>query len=139
MPDAVFATRVELVNTEERLSAEIKENRENIVSNSKDIARLNTLYESLAGLPDAIVALDKTLFKMGESINAMSEKVNGVNDTINSIKEAAKQRDERISKIDNKSKIDWQTMITEHFWKILSALLGGGIVIQWLVNTFAGG
>lgn len=136
--DHGYVIREELENTEKRLSKDIRENRDRINEHSKDIARLNTLYDSLEGLPAAITALDKTLYTMGENMNAMNEKINDVNESIQSLRKADEQRDNRINEIDNKSKIDWQKAITNNFWKIISACLAAAVVIKLLVENLGG-
>lgn len=133
-----YVTRAELENTENRLSKDIHENREIINAHSKDIVRLDTLYKSLEGLPAAITALDKTLVQMSANMNAMKEQIDSMHGSINSLKTSAEQRDERISKIDNKSKVDWQTAVTDNFWKIVSACLGAAFVLKLLIENFGG-
>ena len=120
MPDIEYASRAELNEHE------------------NSIAKLETLYQSLEDLPNTINSLDKTLFTMGENMKAMNDKISGLSDTITSIKTAADNRDKRIQDIDNKSKIDWQTAITQNFWKILSACLGAYVVIQLVISQLGG-
>lgn len=144
-----YVTRDEFENTEKRLSRDIRENREHIEAHSKDIVRLDTLYKSLEGLPDAIIGLDKTLLQMSNNMEAMNrqmeeqkkqmaESIAGMNNVIDSIKSAAAKRDEKIDEIDNKSKVDWQKAITNNFWKILAVAFGAYTVIELGIKLFGG-
>lgn len=140
--DAGYVTRDELAGTEKRLSRDIKENRDRINEHTESIARLDTLYTSLEGLPGAISNLDKTLFQLGENMNSMKEQMNSqmddVNNSIQSLRNADAKHEEEIEQIDSKSKIDWQSAITNNFWKILSACLGAWVVIQFIINNLGG-
>lgn len=133
--DYGFVTRDEMENTEARLAKDIRENRDRINEHAKDISRLEALYQALEGLPETIAQLDRTLTVMGENMKNMNEKINDVRESISSMRSAEEQRDERIKTIDNKSKIDWQTAITQNFWKIISALLGGWIVLKFVIES----
>lgn len=139
MSEVTYATREELYSAEKRLSGDIRDNRQKIEEHAESITRLETLYTSLEGLPAAINGLDKTMMQMTDNLSAMQKQIIGMNDSIESLRTEAEKSNEKIQKIDNKSKIDWQTSITKNFWKILSACLAAWVLIQNLVEHFTGG
>lgn len=121
MPDNTYVLREELQNMEERLSADIKENREKIQKNSEEISELKVLYGTLSDLPGTMAALDKTMDKVCNRLDNVDNNLKAMNEAISSMLSHNKNQDDEIHRIDEKSKIDWAKAITENFWKIMLA------------------
>lgn len=109
-----------------RLSAEIKECRDYIDVHSREIAKLEAVYQNLEKLPQTIANLDKTITVIGSNLTSMDKNLNDMRKSvetqeqaINTLKGENKEQNENIERIDNKSKIDWAEFVTNNFWKIL--------------------
>lgn len=139
-----FATTYYVNVVDKRLSAEIKENRDHIDEHSKEIARLEAVYKSLEDLPNTIANLDKTMALIGGRLESMEANVEETkesvlyqNKVIQDLKGENKSQNENIERIDNKSKIDWQELITKNFWKVLCILFGGYAIISTFLERGA--
>ena len=78
----------------------------------------------------ALDKLDTTMAKVMVTMNDMSFNMikmqDGINIMGNSIKESdksIKSLSEKVDKIEEKSKIDWQDWITKNWWKIMGVLI----------------
>lgn len=98
----------------------------------KSIAKLETLYNSLEGLPTTITNLDKTITVIGSKLESMDRNISDMKQsisnqefTIQSIQKENTSQNESIGKIQNKTKVDWADFITQNFWKVLGI---GGIL-----------
>lgn len=130
-----FVKREDLHQLDERLSAEIHSNRERIGRNSEDISELKALYLSLAELPKTISSLEKTIVSVCNNLDNIDTNIKEMNQIIQDLKRENSEQNDRISEVDDKSKIDWAKFITENFWKIL--VLAGGI--YYVVKDILGG
>lgn len=135
-----YATMYDLNSVDNRLSAEIKENRDYLDNHSRAIARLEAVYNSLEGLPATIANLDKTITIIGGNLESMDKNIEEVKHSlaqqekaIEEIKIENKGQNEEIEKIDNKSKIDWAEFVTKNFWKVFAV----GAAVIALIQSFA--
>lgn len=124
---------------ESRLNDDINYCREILSENSEAIVRLETLYETLAKLPDTIEALRGTVVDVNSNLERMCFKIEKMQDTIaehretlTDLQDKNKEINNHVNKIDAKSKIDWQSAVTKNFWSIL-AVLG---VLYLVVKNF---
>lgn len=124
-----YATKYDLNSLDKRITGDIKENREYIDEHSKAIARLEAVYNSLEGLPLTITNLDKTITVIGSKLESMDKNLEDVKESIsqqeeaiNEIRKENKGQNEEITKIDNKSKIDWAEFVTKNFWKVFGII-----------------
>lgn len=120
-----FAKREDLYQLDERLSAEIRANRDRINTNTEDISELKAMYLSVAELPKTINSLEKTIISVCNSLENIDKNMKHIDEAIVEIRKENHTQNQRISEVDNKSKVDWAKFITENFWKIL--VLAGGI------------
>lgn len=126
MPNSEYdILRVEFQQMEERLSSDIKENRRNIQANSENISELKVLYKTLSDLPETMSSLDKTIVKVCDRLDNIDENMKAMNESIQNAMSHNKKQDKEIQRIDEKSKVDWASFVTENFWKVL---LGIGVV-----------
>lgn len=121
-----YATRYDLNTVDARLSDEIKQARDYIDVHSREIAKLEAVYQNLERLPDTIANLDKTITVISNNLGSMNQNLNDVRKSVETqeqaiqdIKGENKNQNENIERIDNKSKIDWAVFLTNSFWKIL--------------------
>lgn len=103
--------------------------REMAVENRSAIVRLETLYESMSKFPDAVDSLKGTILELNKNLEFLNYRIDEVRGnvkaheaTLESLEEKDKEIDAYISKIDGKSKVDWQVAITKNFWSILAVL-----------------
>ena len=136
-----YATKYDVNTVDNRLSAEIRENREHIEAHSREIARLEAVYKSLEDLPNTISNLDKTMSLIGGRLESMETNLEEVKENVSyqkkviqDLKGENKKQNENIDRIDNKSKIDWQDFITKNFWKVLCILCAGYAIISTLIE-----
>lgn len=136
-----FATKYDLNNLDKRLTKEINDDRERINGQSRAISRLEAVYASLAGLPDAIANLDKTTTVIGANLELMNKNIEEVKksvseqqQSINNISAENIKQDEDINRIDNKSKIDWAVFITNNFWKIFALGTAAYVIIRFAID-----
>lgn len=144
MPETVgleYATKYDLNSVDKRLSKEMQENRDHINEHSQEIARLGAVYKQLEALPLTITNLDKTitiissnLEKMGENLNEVKDSVQEQEQAIKEIRAENNKQNEDIESIDNKSKIDIMVLIRDNFWKILSVIAAGYVVIDIIMK-----
>lgn len=134
-----YASKYDLNTVDQRLSVEIQENREKINEHSKEIARLEAVYESLENLPNTISNLDKTMLIIGNRLAVMENNIDEVKENVSYQKKVIQElkgenaeQNQNITRIDNKSKIDWADFVTKNFWKIL-CIFGGGYAIIKLI------
>lgn len=120
-----LVTKDDLHQLDDRLSGDIRINREKISKNSEDISELRTMYMSVAELPRTMASLEKTMVSVGNHLENIEENMKSMSDSIQNLKEENRAQNEKISQVDDKSKIDWATFITSNFWKIIIAI--GGI------------
>lgn len=140
-----YISRPEFTELDHRLSKEIKTNREGIEQHSRELARLDAVYNSLEGLPVAIMNLEKTMVVISNSIETMGNNLNEVKNSVHeqeqNIKEIKKEnmkQNEEIESIDNKSKVDIMLLIRDNFWKILSLLAVGYAVVEIIMKKAGG-
>lgn len=126
--------KIQNTKTHERMFDKIEEI-------GKKVARLETMYDSLEGLPSTISNLDKTITIIGNKLESMDQNLRDMKESvteqkyaIRSIQEENKSQNESINKIDNKSKIDWQHYITQNFWKIILIVGVGYVMIERLIQ-----
>lgn len=136
-----YVTRPELMAVDQRLTAEVKENRDYIDEHSREIARLEAVYRSLESLPGTIANLDKTITVIGSNLESMDKNLNDVRQSVSNQEQAIKEirgenktQNESIERIDNKSKVDWAEFVTNNFWKILCAVAVGYAIIKTLID-----
>ena len=136
-----FATKYDVNTVDNRLSAEIRENREHIEAHSREIARLEAVYKSLEDLPNTIANLDKTMSVIGGRLASMEQNLDEVKENVSyqkqviqDLKGENKEQNATINRIDNKSKIDWQDFITQNFWKILCIFGVGYVIIKSILE-----
>lgn len=126
MPDNDYVTRQEFNDAKNELLTDIRDNRTNIQANAENITELRAMYKSLADLPGTINSLDKTIVKICDRLDNMDENLKSMNEltqkAIDDMNERNKQQDEKINRVDSKSKVDWATFITENFWKVILAV-----------------
>lgn len=120
------STDKSIAQVEKRLTDEIHTNRATLDEHTKSLARLETLYSSMEDLPQTIASLDKTIALIGNNLSSMDknlqevkEDVSAQSDIIREVRAQSLENKEIISKVDNKSKIDWQEFLTKNFWKII--------------------
>lgn len=140
-----YVGRAELSEVDHRLTKEIKENREHIDSHSREIARLEAVYQSLEGLPSTISNLERTMTTIsstietvGKNLNEVRESVQEQEQNIREIKSENKRQNESISRIDNKSKIDIMVLVRDNFWKVLSVIAAGYVVFDFVLKKMGG-
>ncbi len=138
-----YATKHDLDSVDQRLTTELREHREYIDAHSREIARLEAVYQSLESLPNTIANLDKTITVIGNNLESMDrnledvrQSVSNQEQTIQEIRKENKSQNETIHKIDDKSKIDWAEFITKNFWKIFCIF---GVIYAILRVTLEGG
>lgn len=107
----------------------------------KSISKLETLYNSLEGLPGTITNLDKTitiiggkLESMDKNISEMSASISNQSYVIQRLQEENSNQNDHIHKIDSKSKIDWADFVTQNFWKIFLIFGVGYVIIKQLIS-----
>lgn len=107
----------------------------------KSISKLETLYNSLEGLPGTIANLDKTITIIGGNLESMDRNILEMKNSIanqaniiHGLQTENKAQTEHIHKIDNKSKIDWAEFVTHNFWKIFVIIGVGYAVIKTMIS-----
>lgn len=107
----------------------------------KSISKLETLYNSLEGLPGTITNLDKTITIIGGKLESMDKNISEMRNSISSqshviqsLQSENTKQNEHIHKIDNKSKIDWAEFVTHNFWKIIMIFGVGYVIIKQLIS-----
>ena len=140
-----YVSRPELTEVDRRLSKEIVDNRNHIESHSREIARLEAVYQSLEGLPGTISNLEHTMTTIsstietvGKNLSEVKQSVQDQEQSIREIKSENKRQNESISRIDNKSKIDIMVLVRDNFWKILSAVAALYIVFDVVMKKMGG-
>lgn len=126
MENPSFVTKEALDRVEQRFNKDIKELERQVTDNKEDIIELKALYSSLIKLPDTIASLERTVIGVNHSLERINERMDLINNNIKEQREDLKEirqenqrQNDEIDAIDNKSKIDWSTAITTHFWKII--------------------
>lgn len=130
-----------IVQVEKRLTDEIHTTREIVNEHTKALSRLETLYSTLEGLPSTITSLDKTITIIGNNLETMNKNLEDVKkdvrsqgETIHDIHNENKKQEEKITTIDNKSKIDWAEFITKNFWKVFGVFGLAYVAIKLLLE-----
>lgn len=136
-----YVSQYELNSVDERLSEEIRENRDRIEKNSNKIIELETVYKTLKSLPSTITSLDKTITIISENLKSMDENIRDVREMVTlqekiveNIRIESKHQNEDIARIDNKSKVDWSEFVTNNFWKIVCGLGAAYCLIEFIVH-----
>lgn len=131
-----YVTKSGFDRLDARLSADIKHNTESIKHNTMAITKLEALYNTLIKLPDTILSLEKTVVSVNHNLEAMNSRINQMNESIaeqkhsiSALRAENQKQNEDISKVDNKSKIDWSQAITQNFWKLV--LVVAGIIVAY--------
>lgn len=126
MPEINPVSKEALDRIDAKFTAEIREINKHIKENGEAIVKLETLYSTLVKLPDAISALEKTVVGVNHNLETMSDRIKQINESVQAQRESVKalreenqRQNETISKVDNKSKIDWSEFITKNFWSII--------------------
>lgn len=93
----------------------------------------------------ALDKLDSTMAKVMATMNDMSMNMikmqEGINSMGNSIKESDKSIKslyDKVDKIEEKSKIDWQDWVTKNWWKIIGILALASVSFPSLKNAIMG-
>lgn len=130
MPDGAV-TKDSLDRLEARFSEQIRDIYNRLNENSESIVKLETWYNTLVKLPDTMASLEKAILKIDHNMEAMATRMDTMADSIQSqrtaiesLKNENQAQDERISSVDNKSKVDWAKAITQNFWKVILAICG---------------
>lgn len=138
------STEKNIVQVEKRLTDEIHTNRNTLNEHTKSLARLETLYSSMEELPSTIASLDKTITIIGNNLEAISKNLEEVksdvqlqSQTIHDINKKSSTNSDKITEIDNKSKVDWSKFITNNFWKIIAIIGVGYVLIQQILGSGA--
>lgn len=140
-----YISRPEFTELDHRLSKEIKTNREGIEQHSKDIARLEAISKSLESLPMALTNLEKTMVVISSSMEGMDRNMEDVKKSVSEQERAIKdlraentRQNESLLKIDNKSKVDILVLARDNFWKLLSVIAAGYVVIDLVMKKIGG-
>lgn len=100
--------------------------------NSKDIAVLYTLFESLKDLPKVLNSFETTMAVMSENIAGLNKNLDKLTEEFEETQknshertsEKDKAQDARIAEIDNKTKIDFAVAVKDNWWKIMIVVIG---------------
>lgn len=95
---------------------------EKLNKHDRQITVLETLVENLRDLPSALNNLEKTMALMRQNLEILNGKVDSVLERADKIDEHDAKQDSKISKLDNKSKVDILVVIKENWWKICLAV-----------------
>lgn len=140
-----YVSRPELESVDRRLSKEIVENRTHIESHSREIARLEAVYQSLEGLPVTISSLEKTMSVISNNLESMDRSISDVQKNVSEQKQAIKElraentrQNDSLERIDSKSKIDVMVLIRDNFWKLLSLVAVGYAVVEIIMKKVGG-
>lgn len=100
-------------------------------ANTNQIGVLLNAFDSLKELPAAIHNLDKTIVMVQENVSALNSK-------LTNFMEENKKEDEiqnnKISSIDNKSKIDIIDYLKKHWLEVCVLLAGGATIVDKIVQ-----
>lgn len=140
MPEPHPVSKEAFDRIDAKFTSELREMNKHIKQNSESIVKLETLYSTLVKLPDAIASLEKTVVGVNHNLENMSDRIRQINESVQeqresvkALKEENQKQNETISKVDNKSKIDWTEFITKNFWNILvkAVIIIAGILVAY--------
>lgn len=109
--------------TVDKLIEDVDSNTKEIALLKRDVTKLETLFQGLKDLPEAIHKLDKTLVSFEGKIDLMNTRICNLSD------ENKKQND-ILKEATNKGNINLIDWVTKNFWKLIGIICAGGYILH---------
>ena len=121
-------SRTEFCRERDKISRKLEQH-------DREIAILQTLYDSIKDLPPQMSELSKQIALLKQSVDGIREDMHTMNDKVeDSIQKKSvqdKEQSKKLEELDNKSKVDFLEWIKEH-WVALFTLIA--LIVMYLQN-----